>query len=136
MKKKVNRNVLWAETFANELAELGVKYACISPGSRNTALTIAFSNNKKIKPFVIIDERSSSFFGLGLAKASSSPVVLICTSGTATAEFYPAIIEAYYYHVPLIICTADRPPELLNCGANQTVSINLAFILMLVNSLT
>jgi 2-succinyl-5-enolpyruvyl-6-hydroxy-3-cyclohexene-1-carboxylate synthase len=122
MKKKVNRNVFWAETFVNEIAELGVKYACISPGSRNTVLTLAFSNNKKIKSFVIIDERSSAFFGLGLAKESNSPVVLVSTSGTATAEFYPAIIEAYYYHVPLIVCTADRPPELLNCGANQTIN--------------
>ena len=122
MKKKVNRNILWTELFTDELAELGVKYACISPGSRNTSLTIAFSNNKKIKSYVIIDERSNSFFGLGLAKASNTPVVLVSTSGTATAEFYPAIIEAYYYHVPLIICTADRPPELLNCGANQTIN--------------
>ena len=123
MKKvKVNRNILWTETFVNELSELGVKYACISPGSRNTPLTLAFANNKKIKTFINIDERSNGFFALGLAKASETPVVLTCTSGTATAEFYPAIIEAYQQRVPLIICTADRPPELRDLGANQTIN--------------
>ncbi len=122
MIKKVNRNYIWCTTFVQELASLGVKYACISPGSRNTALTIAFSENKAIKSYVIIDERSSGFFALGLAKASQSPVAVVSTSGTAVAEFYPAIIEAYYHHVPLIVCTADRPPELLNCGANQTIN--------------
>jgi 2-succinyl-5-enolpyruvyl-6-hydroxy-3-cyclohexene-1-carboxylate synthase len=122
MKLKINRNILWAETFVNEIASLGVRFACLSPGSRNTSLTYAFSQNKKIKSFSIIDERSCGFFGLGLAKATNSPVVLLCTSGTATAEFYPAIIEAYQNNVPLIVCTADRPPELLNCGANQTIN--------------
>ncbi len=122
MIKKVNRNYFWCTTFVQELASLGVQYACISPGSRNTALTIAFSENKAIKSYVIIDERSSGFFALGLAKASQSPVAIVSTSGTAVAEFYPAIIEAYYHHVPLIVCTADRPPELLNCGANQTIN--------------
>ncbi len=122
MIKKVNRNYFWCTTFVEELASLGVKYACLSPGSRNTSLLIAFSENKKIKSYVIIDERSSGFFALGLAKSSNSPVVLLSTSGTAVAEFHPAIIEAYYNHVPLIVCTADRPPELLNCGANQTIN--------------
>jgi len=121
MKISVNRNILWTETFAEELANLGVKYACISPGSRNTPLTLAFASNKRIKSYLLIDERSCGFFGLGLAKATNTPVVLVSTSGTATAEFYPAIIEAHQQRVPLIICTADRPPELLDCGANQTI---------------
>ena len=121
---KINRNILWTETFVKELASAGVKYACISPGSRNTPLTLAFANYKKIKSFVHIDERSCAFFGLGLAKSSGSPVVLVSTSGTATAEFYPAIIEAYQQRIPLIVCTADRPPELLDCGANQTINQN------------
>ncbi len=126
MKTKINRNILWTETFVRELASVGVKYACISPGSRNTPLTLAFANNKDIKKFVHIDERSNGFFALGLAKSSRSPVALVCTSGTAAAEFYPAIIEAYQQRVPLIVCTADRPPELLDCGANQTINqINL-----------
>lgn len=122
MKIKINRNILWAETFLGELVSFGVKYACISPGSRSTPLTLAAARNKKIKSFINIDERSSAFFALGLAKSTETPVVLICTSGTATAEFYPAIIEAYQQRVPLIVCTADRPPELVNVGANQTIN--------------
>ncbi|MEO8398986.1 MAG: 2-succinyl-5-enolpyruvyl-6-hydroxy-3-cyclohexene-1-carboxylic-acid synthase [Ignavibacteriaceae bacterium] len=124
MKIKINRNTLWTETFVNELVSNGVKYACISPGSRNTPLTLAFANNKNIKSYLHIDERSGGFFALGLAKASQTPVALICTSGTATAEFYPAIIEAYQQRIPLVVCTADRPPELLDCGANQTINQN------------
>ena len=123
MKKiKVNRNILWAETFVEVLVNAGVKFACISPGSRSTPLTYAFTTNKKIRSFSIIDERSSGFFALGLAKTSRHPVVLVCTSGTAAAEFYPAIIEAYQSKIPLIVCTADRPPELQNVGANQTIN--------------
>lgn len=123
-KIKINRNILWTETFAAVLVNAGVKYACISPGSRSTPLTYAITTNKKIKSFAIIDERSSGFFALGLAKSTKTPVVLVCTSGTAAAEFYPAIIEAYQSKVPLIICTADRPPELQNVGANQTINQN------------
>jgi len=122
MKKKINRNYFWAETFIKELNSIGAKYACISPGSRNTPLTLAIADNKEIKSFVHIDERSSGFFALGIAKATNTPVILVCTSGTATAELYPAIIEAYQQRVPLIVCTADRPPELLNTGANQTIN--------------
>ncbi len=124
MKIKINRNIFWTDTFVNELVSSGVKYVCISPGSRNTPLTLAFANNKKIKSFLHIDERSGGFFALGLAKASDTPVALVCTSGTATAEFYPAIIEAYQQRIPLIVCTADRPPELLDVGANQTINQN------------
>lgn len=124
MKIKINRNIFWTNTFVNELVSLGVKYACISPGSRNTPLTYAFAVNKKIKSFVHIDERSCGFFALGLAKASNTPVAVVTTSGTATAELYPAIIEAYQQRVALIICTADRPPELLDRGANQTINQN------------
>lgn len=124
MKKKINRNYFWAETFIKELNSIGVKYACISPGSRNTPLTLAIANNKKLKSFVYIDERCSAFFALGIAKATNSPVILQSTSGTATAELYPAIIEAYQQRVPLIVCTADRPAELLNTGANQTINQN------------
>lgn len=119
---KVNRNIIWTKTFINEAAFLGVKFACISPGSRNTPLTYASVTNKKIKSFSIIDERSSGFFALGLAKSTLTPVLLICTSGTAVAEFYPAIIEAYQSKAPLIICTADRPASLRNTGANQTIN--------------
>ena len=121
---KINRNGFWANIFFDQLAECGVKYACISPGSRSTPLTYALSQNKKIKSYVIIDERTSGFFALGLANITNSPVLIITTSGTAAAELYPAIIEAYQNRVPLIICTADRPAYLRNSGANQTINQN------------
>ncbi len=119
---KINRNYFWANIFFDQLAECGVKYACISPGSRSTPLTYSLSQNKKIKSYVIIDERTSGFFALGIAKQTNSPVVVVTTSGTAAAELYPAIIEAYQNRVPLIICTADRPAYLRNSGANQTIN--------------
>lgn len=122
MKIKVNRNILWAQIFINQLAALGVRYACISPGSRSTPLTYVLSKNRKIKSFINIDERSSAFFALGLAKSTGKPVIVVTTSGTAVAELYPAIIEAYHQRTPLIICTADRPPELIGTGANQTIN--------------
>lgn len=125
---KVNRNYLWSESFVNALANVGLKYCCISPGSRNTPLTIAFAQNKNIKSFINVDERNSAFLALGLAKSSGTPVAVVCTSGTATAEIYPAIIEAYQQRVPLIICTADRPGILINTGANQTINQNNIFV--------
>ncbi|MBU2492820.1 MAG: 2-succinyl-5-enolpyruvyl-6-hydroxy-3-cyclohexene-1-carboxylic-acid synthase [Bacteroidetes bacterium] len=126
MKKHINRNILWADLFVKQLAACGVRYVCISPGSRSTPLTFAFAENKNIKKYVLIDERSSAFFALGLAKSSNTPVAVVTTSGTAAAELYPAIIEAYYQRTPLIICTGDRPPKYYNCGANQTINqINL-----------
>ena len=124
MKLSINRNILWCDVFTQRLSELGVKYACISPGSRSTPLTISLSSSNNIKIFPVVDERSSAFFALGLAKKSRSPVAVITTSGTAVAELYPAIIEAYYQRIPLIICTADRPPGLRNSGANQTINQN------------
>jgi 2-succinyl-5-enolpyruvyl-6-hydroxy-3-cyclohexene-1-carboxylate synthase len=126
MKIKLNRNILWTSIFADTLAELGVKYATVSPGSRNTPLTFALAKNNNLKKFIHVDERSAAFFALGLAKASKTAVLITCTSGTAAAEFYPAIIEAYQQRIPLIVCSADRPPELRNRGANQTINqINL-----------
>lgn len=122
MKLSINRNIVWCDLFVNRLSQLGVRYACISPGSRSTSLTIAFAANKLIDVFPIVDERSSAFFALGLAKKSNTPVAIVTTSGTAVAELYPAIIEAYYQRVPLIICTADRPHLLRNRGANQTIN--------------
>lgn len=122
MQIKVNRNNFWSTIFIDQLVECGVKYACVSPGSRSTPITYAISQNKKIKSYVIIDERTSGFFGLGLAKFSNSPVLIITTSGTATAELYPAIVEAYQNRVSLLICTADRPAYLKNSGANQTIN--------------
>jgi len=112
MKIKVNRNILWSKIFIDQLAALGVQYACISPGSRSTPLTYVLSKNRSIKSFVNVTKEVQHFFALGLAKVSGKPAVVVTTSGTAVAELYPAIIEAYQQRIPLIICTADRPPEI------------------------
>ncbi|MEO8744208.1 MAG: 2-succinyl-5-enolpyruvyl-6-hydroxy-3-cyclohexene-1-carboxylic-acid synthase [Candidatus Dormibacter sp.] len=111
----------FAATFVDELAAQGVEYACVSPGSRSAPLAMALQRHPRIKVLVHIDERSGSFFALGLAKATGKPVVLLCTSGTAAAEFHPAVVEASYSRTPLIVITADRPPELQGVGANQAI---------------
>ena len=111
----------FAATFVDELAAQGVEYACVSPGSRSAPIAMAFQRHPKIRVLVHIDERSGSFFGLGLAKATGKPVVLLCTSGTAAAEFHPAVVEASSSRTPLIVLTADRPPELQGAGANQSI---------------
>ena len=102
--------------------QLGVRHACISPGARNSPLTFAFTERSEIKCFSHADERSSAFFALGLAKSTLKPVVLICTSGTAGANYFPAVIEASLGRVPIIILTADRPEYLVGTGANQTIN--------------
>jgi len=122
MRIRVNRNNLWTRIFIEQLCSLGVRYACTSPGSQSTPLTYALSRQRKIKTFVHFDERSSAFFALGIARATNKPVIIVTTSGTAVAELYPAIIEAYQQRTPLIICTADRPSELIGTGANQTIN--------------
>ncbi|MBD2187574.1 2-succinyl-5-enolpyruvyl-6-hydroxy-3-cyclohexene-1-carboxylic-acid synthase [Pseudanabaena mucicola] len=120
-----NRNTIWASIVAEELYRSGVRTVCVSPGSRSTPLVIAFAELRDRSPdfqiLVHIDERSSSFFALGVAKVQKSPVALLCTSGTAAANYYPAIIEAYYSQIPLIVLTADRPPEMRDCGSGQTI---------------
>ncbi len=118
----VNNNTLWAELLVTALETYSIKYACLSPGSRNTPLVLAFQKSKKIKSFVHVDERSSGFFALGLVYQTKSPVVLVTTSGSAVTELYPAVVEAYYKHIPLLLLTADRPQSLHNCGANQTIN--------------
>jgi 2-succinyl-5-enolpyruvyl-6-hydroxy-3-cyclohexene-1-carboxylate synthase len=111
----------FAATFVDELAAQGVEYACVSPGSRSAPLAMALQRHPRIKVLMHIDERSGSFFGVGLAKATGKPVVLLCTSGTAAAEFHAAVVEASYSRAPLIVLTADRPPELQGVGANQSI---------------
>src|SRR6202162_6338227 len=111
----------FAATFVDELAAQGVEFACISPGSRSAPIAIALQRHPKIRVFVHIDERSGSFFGVGLAKGTGKPVVLLSTSGTAAAEFHAAVVEASYSRTPLIVLTADRPPELREVGANQAI---------------
>ena len=112
---------LWATTFVHALAASGLEAVCICPGSRSTPLTLAFAAHPDVRVFVHLDERSTGFFALGRALATEKPVAVVCTSGTAVANFYPAIIEANMSHVPLLILTADRPAELRHSGANQTI---------------
>ncbi|WP_049970988.1 2-succinyl-5-enolpyruvyl-6-hydroxy-3-cyclohexene-1-carboxylic-acid synthase [Haladaptatus cibarius] len=116
-----NRNTLWAETFVDELAKAGIDAVCLAPGSRSTPLTVAFATHGDIEVFSHLDERSAAFFALGRAKRTGKPTPIVCTSGTAAANFHPAIIEADRARVPMLVCTADRPPELRDSGANQTV---------------
>ncbi|MDY7019740.1 MAG: 2-succinyl-5-enolpyruvyl-6-hydroxy-3-cyclohexene-1-carboxylic-acid synthase [Cyanobacteriota bacterium] len=116
-----NTNTIWASVLVETLYQLGLKTAIISPGSRSTPLTFAFSQHPNIESISVLDERSAAFFALGIAKKLGFPTVLVCTSGTAGANFYPAVIEARESRVPLLILTADRPPELRNCHAGQTI---------------
>ena len=116
-----NINTLWTSVLAETLSRLGVKVAVVCPGSRSAPLAVAFAQHPQIEAIPILDERSASFFALGIARQSGQPAALICTSGTAGANFYPAVIEAYQSRVPLLILTGDRPPELRDCHAGQTV---------------
>ncbi|HYX13425.1 MAG TPA: 2-succinyl-5-enolpyruvyl-6-hydroxy-3-cyclohexene-1-carboxylic-acid synthase [Nostoc sp.] len=117
-----NVNQLWAYILTETLKRLGLTCAIICPGSRSTPLAIAFAQQApEIEAISILDERSAAFFALGQAKATSRPVVLVCTSGTAGANFYSAVIEASYSRVPLLLLTTDRPPELRDCHSGQTV---------------
>lgn len=116
-----NRNELWGRAVAQELARSGVRDVCLSPGSRSTPLALGVGQEKDLRVTTHIDERSAAFFALGIGKATRRPAVLLCTSGTAAANYLPAIIEASQSRVPLLVLTADRPPELHDVGANQSI---------------
>jgi 2-succinyl-5-enolpyruvyl-6-hydroxy-3-cyclohexene-1-carboxylate synthase len=115
-----NRNTLWGETIAEEFAAAGVDAVCLAPGSRSTPLVVAFASHPEIRAFSHLDERSAAFFALGRARVTGRPTPIVCTSGTAAANFHPAVLEASESRVPMVVLTADRPPELRDSGANQT----------------
>ncbi len=116
-----NGNTALASALAEELARGGVRQAVVSPGSRSTPLAVALWRQPEIETSVIVDERSAAFFALGAAQASGTPVAMLCTSGTAAANYHPAICEADESAIPLVVLTADRPPELRGIGAGQTI---------------
>ncbi len=116
-----NANTALASAFAEELARGGLRRAVLSPGSRSTPLALALWREPAIEVDVIVDERSAAFLALGAAQAGGEPVALLCTSGTAAANYHPAICEADESAIPLLVLTADRPPELRGIGAGQTI---------------
>jgi 2-succinyl-5-enolpyruvyl-6-hydroxy-3-cyclohexene-1-carboxylate synthase len=116
-----NGNTALASAFVEELARGGLRQAVVSPGSRSTPIAVALWRQAEIDVTVIVDERSAAFFALGAAQANGLPVAMLCTSGTAAANYYPAIYEADESAIPLIALSADRPPELRGIGAGQTI---------------
>ncbi len=116
-----NANTALASAFVEELARGGLRHAVVSPGSRSTPLAVALWRQPEIEVTVIVDERSAAFFALGAAQASGAPVALLCTSGTAVANYHPAVCEADESGLPLVVLSADRPPELRGIGAGQTI---------------
>jgi 2-succinyl-5-enolpyruvyl-6-hydroxy-3-cyclohexene-1-carboxylate synthase len=117
----VDLNTSFAVTLVDEWARAGVTHAVVAPGSRNTPLVLALARDDRITVDVMLDERSAAFRALGIALAIQKPTVVCCTSGTAAANLHPAVIEAHHARVPLLVCTADRPPELRDWGAGQTI---------------
>ena len=116
-----NRNTALASALAEELARAGVRHACVSPGSRSAPLAIALWREPLIQVWTHVDERSGGFFALGIGQQTGNPAVVLTTSGTAGANLHPAVAEAAEARIPLIVITADRPPELRGRGAGQTI---------------
>jgi 2-succinyl-5-enolpyruvyl-6-hydroxy-3-cyclohexene-1-carboxylate synthase len=120
----VNPTYAYVNAFVDELQRSHVDHVVICPGARSTPLAMAFAANLAMHVWMHVDERSAAFFALGMAKRLQRPVALLCTSGTAAANFFPAIVEANLTHIPLLILTADRPHELRDCGAPQSLDQN------------
>ena len=113
-------NQLWATSLAQQMVATGIDYCCISYGSRSTPLILSISEEPFLESYYHFDERGLAFHALGYAKASGKAVAIVVTSGSALANLYPAIIEAFEQEIPLLILTADRPSELRSMGSNQT----------------
>ncbi|MGY0408234.1 MAG: thiamine pyrophosphate-binding protein, partial [Polaribacter sp.] len=101
--------------------QFNVATVVISPGSRNAPLTVGFFNHPKIETLSVVDERCAAFFALGIAQQTQKPVVVLCTSGSALLNYYPAIAEAFYSNIPLVVISADRPKHLIDIGDGQTI---------------
>jgi len=121
MKDQASINTRWGALTAEVLVRLGVEDVVISPGSRSTPLTVGFARHPRLQCRVILDERSAAFFALGQAQVRRRPVVLVCTSGTAVANYLPAVVEASESGWPLLLLTADRPAELRHRQAGQAI---------------
>lgn len=117
----INATYAPIQAFVDELARCGVRHAVTCPGSRNAPIALTLAAEEHIRAWSVLDERSAAFFALGIAKATGLPVALTCTSGTAAANFFPAVVEAGEARVPLLVLTADRPPELREVGAGQSI---------------
>ncbi len=111
----------WCRAFLAQLVSCGVQHVAVSPGSRSTPMTVAADRTHGLELTMHLDERSGGFFALGLARASRRPVAVLCTSGTAAANYLPAVVEAFHSGVPLLVLTTDRPPELRGIGAPQAI---------------
>ncbi|NNM24005.1 MAG: 2-succinyl-5-enolpyruvyl-6-hydroxy-3-cyclohexene-1-carboxylate synthase, partial [Flavobacteriaceae bacterium] len=109
-----------AQTVTQLCLSKGIDRIVISPGSRNAPLTIGFTEHPSFRDFSIVDERCAAFFALGMAQQLHKPVVLVCTSGSALLNYYPAIAEAFYSDIPLVVLSADRPEHLIDVGDGQT----------------
>ena len=117
----INRTYAPLQAFVEELYRCGMRHAVTSPGSRNAPLALTLAAQEGVEAVSVLDERSAGFVALGMAKASGRPVAVTCTSGTAAANLHPAVVEAWEARVPLIVLTADRPPELRDVGAGQAI---------------
>jgi 2-succinyl-5-enolpyruvyl-6-hydroxy-3-cyclohexene-1-carboxylate synthase len=117
----VNPTYAPLQAFVDELARCGMTHAVTSPGSRNAPLSLTLAGDRRLKAVSVLDERAAGFFALGMAKASGRPVAVTCTSGSAAANLMPAVVEAHEARVPLLVLTADRPPELRETGAGQAI---------------
>ena len=114
-------NIPSAQTVVQLCKQFSLKHIVISPGSRNAPLTLGFTHDPYFKCFSIVDERAAAFFALGIAQQTRLPVVLVCTSGSALLNYFPAVAEAFYSHIPLVVISADRPEYLVDIGDGQTI---------------